>query len=89
MVTSKPKGCITDATQQFMVEASLFTRKWQDKVVNFQGVNKRALELVPELGPSFKEVEKERTQVETGRKAEKEDRGKQQSSTETTKEPRT
>jgi hypothetical protein len=39
-----------------MVEASLLTKKWQDKVVNFQGVKKRALELVLELGPSFEEA---------------------------------
>jgi hypothetical protein len=45
-----------------MDEASLCFGKWQNKVVNFQGVRKRSLELVPELGPSFEEVEKERTQ---------------------------
>jgi hypothetical protein len=89
LVTSKPKGCITDVTQQFVVEASLLSRKWQDKVVNFQGVRKRALELVPELGPSFEEVEKERTQEETGSKAETKDKGKQQASPETMEEPRT
>jgi hypothetical protein len=41
-----------------MAKDSLLSRKWQDKVVNFQGVKKRALELVLELGPSFEEVEK-------------------------------
>jgi hypothetical protein len=55
LVVSKPKECITDATQQFVVEASLLSRKWQDKVDNFQDVRKRALELVPKLGPSFEE----------------------------------
>jgi hypothetical protein len=34
--------------------------------------------LVPELGPSFEEVEKERVQEEDGRKVETEDKGKQQ-----------
>jgi hypothetical protein len=53
LVTSKPKGCSTEATQQFVAEASLLARKWQDKVGNFQGVRERALELVPELGPYF------------------------------------
>jgi hypothetical protein len=62
LVTSNPKGCITDATQQFVAEASLLSRKWQDKIVSFQGVRKRALELVLELGPLFEEVEKERAQ---------------------------
>jgi hypothetical protein len=40
LVTSKPKGCITDATQQFIAEASLLARKWQDKVGSFQEVRK-------------------------------------------------
>jgi hypothetical protein len=62
LVASKPKGCITDTTQQFMAEASLLARKWQDKDDNFQGIRKRALELVPELGPSFEEVEEESAQ---------------------------
>jgi len=43
LVASNPKGCIADETQQFMAEASLLSRKWQDKVVNFQGVRKRAI----------------------------------------------
>jgi hypothetical protein len=55
LVASKPKGCIIDATQQFVTEASLLARKWRDKVGSFQEVRKRALELVPELGPSFEE----------------------------------
>ena len=62
MVASKPKDCITSATQQFVVEASLLARKWQDKVGSFQEVKKRVLELVPELGPSFEEAEKEQVQ---------------------------
>jgi hypothetical protein len=60
LVASKPKGCITYATQQFISKASLLSRKWQDKVGSFQEVKKWALELVPELGPSFEEVEKEK-----------------------------
>jgi hypothetical protein len=60
LVASNPKGCITDATQQFIVEASVLTRKWQDKVGSFQEVKKWALELVLELGPSFEEVEREK-----------------------------
>jgi hypothetical protein len=62
LVTSKPKECITNATQQFVSEASLLSRKWKDKVGNFQEVKKRALELVLELGPSFEEAEKEKVQ---------------------------
>jgi hypothetical protein len=52
-----------------MAEDSLLTRKWQEKAVNFQGVKKRALKLVPELGPSFEQVEREIIEEETGRKA--------------------
>jgi hypothetical protein len=89
LVTSKPKGCITDETQQFIVEASLLARKWQDKVGSFQEVKKRALELVPELGPSFEEVEKEKVQSEEESKEEKEDKGKQQLLLEVMKEPST
>jgi hypothetical protein len=36
LVASKPKGCITDVTQQFVAEASLLARKWQDKIVGFK-----------------------------------------------------
>jgi hypothetical protein len=68
LVASKPKGCITYVTQQFVAEASLLAKKWRDKIVGFQEVRKRALELVPELGPSFEEVEKERAQAEDERK---------------------
>jgi hypothetical protein len=57
LVTSKPKEHIKQATQQFIAEASLLAMKWQDKVGSFQEVNKRALELAPELGPSFEEAE--------------------------------
>jgi hypothetical protein len=89
LVASKPKGCITDVTQQFVVEASLLARKWQDKIVGFQEVRKRALELVPELGPSFEEVEKERVQEEDERKVETEDKGKKQALPEAMEEPRT
>jgi hypothetical protein len=31
----------------------------QDKANNFQGIRKISLELVPDLGPSFEEVEEE------------------------------
>jgi glutaredoxin len=55
----------------------------------FQEVRKRALELVPELGPSFEEVEKEKVQAEDERKVEMEDKGKQQALLEAVKEPRT
>jgi hypothetical protein len=48
-----------------VAKASLLARKWYDKFINFQEVRKRALELVPELGPSFEEVENERNQEET------------------------
>jgi hypothetical protein len=59
LVASKPKGCIIDATQQFIAKASLLSRKWQDKIVSFQEVRRRSLALVPELGPLFEEAEKE------------------------------
>jgi hypothetical protein len=67
LVASKPKGCITDATQQFVVEASLLARKWQDKVGSFQEVKKRALELVPELGPSFEEARERESAIRRGK----------------------
>jgi hypothetical protein len=53
LVASKPKECIINATQQFLTEASLISRKWQDKVDKFQDVRKGALELIPDSGPSF------------------------------------
>jgi hypothetical protein len=89
LVASKPKGCITEATQQFVAEASLLARKWQDKVGSFQGVRKQALELVPELGPSFEEAKEEKAQAEEKNKEEKEDKGKQQFLLEAAKEPST
>jgi hypothetical protein len=89
LVTSKPKECITYATQQFVAEASLLSRKWQDKFGIFQEVKKWALELVPELGPSFEEVEEEKVQAEEKKKEEKEDKGKQQFLLEATKESST
>jgi len=52
-----------ETTQQFFVEASLITKKWKDKVGNFQGVKQQALELVLELGPSFEEVKEEKAQT--------------------------
>jgi hypothetical protein len=63
LVTSKPKGCIIDVTQQFVAKASLLARKWQDKIGGFQEVRKWPLELVPELGPSFEEEKKEKSQA--------------------------
>jgi hypothetical protein len=89
LAASKPKECITDATQQFVVEASLLARKWQDKVGSFQAVKKRALELVTELGPSFEEAKEEKVQAEEKKKEEKEDKGKQQLLLEAEKEPST
>jgi hypothetical protein len=47
VVTSKPKGCIIEVTQWFITKASILSKKWQDKVGRFQGVRKRALDLVP------------------------------------------
>jgi hypothetical protein len=60
LVTSNPIGCIIYVTQQFLAEASLLARKWHDKFGSFQEFRKRALELVPELGPLFEEAEKEK-----------------------------
>jgi hypothetical protein len=78
LVASKPKECITDTTQEFFVKASLLAKKWQDKIVSFSKVNKWALELVPELGPSFEEAKKEKAQEEEEMKQENEDKGKKQ-----------
>jgi hypothetical protein len=63
-------------TQQFMEEASLLARKWQDKVGRFQELRKRALELVPELSPSFEEAKEEKGEAEEKKKEEKEGQGK-------------
>jgi hypothetical protein len=63
LVASNTKADKKETTQQFVAEASLLTRKWQDKVGNFQGVKQKALELVPELGPSFEEVKEEKAQT--------------------------
>ena len=52
-------------------------------------MKKWALELVPELGPSFEEVEKEKPQTKEERKEEKEDKGKKQLLLEAVKEPST
>jgi hypothetical protein len=89
LVASKPKECITDATQQFVVEASLLARKWQDKVDNFQEVRKRALELVPELGPSFEEDKEETVQAGNGSNLEPEGKKEQQANPETMEESKT
>jgi hypothetical protein len=77
LVVSKPKECIIDANQQFVVEASLLARKWQDKVEKFQEVRKRSLELVSELGPLFEEAKNEIMQAESGRNLQAEEKGKQ------------
>jgi hypothetical protein len=37
-VDAKPKECSKETTQQFLAEASLLARKWQDKIGSFQGV---------------------------------------------------
>jgi hypothetical protein len=62
LVVAKPKEYNKDTTQQFLAEATLLARKCQDKVGIFQVKNK-ALELVPELGPSFEEVKEEKAQT--------------------------
>jgi hypothetical protein len=72
-----------------VAEASLLARKWQDKVGSFQEVRKWALELVPELGPSFEEEKEEKVQEEEKKKEEKEDKGKQQLLLEAAKESST
>jgi hypothetical protein len=86
MVASNPKGCITYVNQQFEVEASLLSRKWQDKIGGLEEVRKRALELAPKLGPSFEEEEKEKAQAKDESKEENEDKGKQQALLESMKE---
>jgi hypothetical protein len=73
---AKPKEYNKETTQQFLAEASLLARKWQDKVESFQGVKHRALELVPELGPSFEEVKEEKAQTEESSKKKKRGQGK-------------
>jgi len=72
-----------------MAEASLLARKWQDKDENFQGIRKRALELVPELGRSFEEVEEKSSPKKFKSRIETEDKGNKQAFPETTEEPRT
>jgi hypothetical protein len=88
LVAAKPKEYNKEMTQQFLAEASLLTQKWQDKVGSFQGVKHRALELVPELGPSFEEVKEEKEQTEEPKEEENMDKGKQQMLLEDVKEPR-
>jgi hypothetical protein len=87
LVAAKPKEYNKEMTQQFLAEASLLARKWQDKVEIFHGVKHRALELVPELGPSFEEVKEEKAQTEELKEEEKSDKGKQQLLLENVKEP--
>jgi hypothetical protein len=38
LVAAKTKDYSKETTQQFLAEASLLARKWQDKVGSFQGV---------------------------------------------------
>jgi hypothetical protein len=87
LVAAKPKEYNKETTQQFLAEASLLTQKWQDKVESFHGVKHRALELVPELGPSFEEVKEEKAQTEELKEEENPDKGKQQLLLENVKEP--
>jgi hypothetical protein len=47
LVTPKTKVDSKEATQHSIAEASLLTRKWQEKVGNFQGLKEKALDLVP------------------------------------------
>jgi hypothetical protein len=63
LVVSNTKVDSEETTQEFVAEASLLTRKWQDKVGKFQVVKQKALELVLELGPSFEEVKEEKSQT--------------------------
>jgi uncharacterized coiled-coil DUF342 family protein len=68
LIASKPKEFNTNATQQFVAEASLLARKWQDKIEHFQEIREKSLELVPELGPSFEGSKEETTRVMDGSK---------------------
>jgi hypothetical protein len=52
-------------------------------------VKERALDLVPELGPSFEEEKEEKAQTKEQKEEEKEDKGKQQMLLESAKEPST
>jgi len=85
LIASKTKEFIIDATQQFVFEASLLARKWQDKVDNYQDVRKRALELVPELWPLFEEDKEESVQDGNGCNLELEGKKEQQANQETMK----
>ena len=89
LFAAKPKEYIKETTQQFLAEASFLAQKWQDKVESFQGVKHRELELVPELGPSFKDLKEEKAQTEYPKEEEKEDKGKQQTLLEYVKDPST
>jgi hypothetical protein len=64
----------------------LLSKKWQDKVENFQEVRKKSLELVLELGPSFEGAKEEIVQDGSGSNLEAEDKDKQQANLETMKE---
>jgi hypothetical protein len=59
-------------TQQFIAEASLLARKWQDKLEHFQEIREKYLELVPELGPSFEGAKEEERKTLEGQQVESE-----------------
>jgi hypothetical protein len=86
---SKSKECITNATQLFVVEASILARNWHDKVDNFQEVRKRALELVLELGPLFEEEKEKTTEAGNESNSEPKEKKEQQSNPKTTKKMKT
>jgi hypothetical protein len=89
LVASKPKECITDATQQFVVESLLLSRKWQEKVDNFQEVRKISLELVPKLGSSFEKEKPETTEGRSESNTKPKGKKEQQSNLEATEKMKT
>jgi len=72
LIASNPKEFNTSATQLFVVETSLHSRKWQEKIENFQEIREKALELVPKLGPLFEGSREETTRVMHGSTLEEE-----------------
>jgi hypothetical protein len=70
LIASKPKEFNLNATQQFVAEASLLSRKWKDKLEQFQEVREKSLELVPELGPSFEGAKEEEIKTPEGQQVE-------------------
>jgi hypothetical protein len=79
LIASKLKEFNLNATQQFIAEASLLARKWQDKLEQFQEIREKSLELVLELGPSFEGSKEEERKTPEG----------QHAKSENTKEPKT